>query len=237
MHTIRVWDFETTGLEPDSEVVELGWCDIFNGGSDGWQIGAGGSALYSVGYIPAAARAVHHITLADLAGRPSFDRAEMWLDAHADGVKVVAAHNASFDGQFWGQPDLPVICTYKSALRLFPDAPSHGNAALRYWLEDQGALSIEHPSLADPPHRAGPDAYVTAHLLVAMLNLTSAAQMVAWTKEPRLMPRITFGKHKGAAWPDLPRDYLDWLMRSDMDDDVKWNAQREIDRRKTGVAA
>ena len=56
---------------------------------------------------------------------------------------AIAAHNADFETKFF-EPMLPVICTYKAALRVWPDAPSHSNGALRYWLEDQGKVSPSH---------------------------------------------------------------------------------------------
>jgi len=83
-----------------------------------------------------------------------------------------------------------------------------------------------------PPHRAGPDAYVTAHLLKDMLLETTVEQLVAWTSEPKLLLKVPFGKHKGAQWADIPDDYLAWITRqADMDPDVVWNAGVELARR------
>ena len=50
----------------------------------------------------------------------------------------------------------------------------HSNQVLRYWL----GLRLD-ADLAMPPHRAGPDAYVTAHLLLRMMALASVEQMIA----------------------------------------------------------
>src|SRR3546814_1174828 len=58
---------------------------------------------------------------------------------------------------------MPLFCTNKAALRLWPDAPRHGVFALLYWLEDAGKLNSDYdPARAFPPHRAGPDSYATA---------------------------------------------------------------------------
>ena len=83
-----------------------------------------------------------------------------------------------------------------------------------------------------PPHRAGPDAWVTANVLAAMMPLASVEEMIAWTLEPKLMPNIPFGKHRGMAWTEAPQDYLNWMARqTDMDQDAIWNAKRELARR------
>ena len=86
--------------------------------------------------------------------------------------------------------------------------------------------------LAMPPHRAGPDAWVTAHLLVELLQAASIEQMIQWTQEPKLMPNIPFGKHRGLSWAEAPLDYLQWMTRQgDMDADAIWNARQELSRR------
>ena len=115
----------------------------------------------------------------------------------------------------------------KVALRIWPDAPGHSNQVLRYWR----GLNLD-AALAMPPHRAGPDAWVTAHLLVELLKETSVEQMMAWTKEPKLLPKVPFGKHRNSSWPDVPMDYLHWMVgQADMDPDVIWCAQQELHRR------
>ena len=40
---------------------------------------------------------------------------------------------------------------------------------------------------------AGPDAYVTAHHLRDMLNEASLEQLLEWSQEPGLLPRVPVG--------------------------------------------
>jgi len=229
-HVIRVIDFETQGLDPEHKVCEMGLCDVVNDGS-GWTVGAWSASLHEVAEMPPGARATHHISADDTKGFPVYEPALLWDRAKADGVNVVASHNNKFDGQHWGEPQLPVICTLKAARRLWTDAPGYGNGVLRYWLQDHGLIAPDD-ALCQPSHRAGPDSYVTANILCHMLTLTTAAQMVSWSKEPLVFHRWAFGKHFGELLSETPADYLDWVVwKSPLDEDVKWNCRRELDRR------
>ncbi len=230
MTTIRVIDFETTGTEPPiDEVCEVGICDYQ---VEAQTISDHASWLCGVKAMPPEVRAVHHIALSDCIGRDPFDPEASGLEAN---VSAIVAHNASFELKFW-KPTLPVICTYKAALRVWPDAPAHNNGALRYWLEDQGKIAIEHAK-TQPAHRAGPDAYVTAHILKALFNENvTGATMARWTKDPALLPRCPIGKFRGMKWSEVEAGFLGWMLRQpDMDPDLRWNAEREIARRSGGT--
>jgi exodeoxyribonuclease X len=227
---LRVIDFETTGMEPPAEVVEYGYCDLTKVGET-WEVGSPVSRLYWVEVIPPEVRAVHHITMADLTDCHHFDEAE--VHNPIEDVAGFAAHNLAFEDQFIPSRALPGICTLKAALRVWPNAPAHSNGVLRYWLEDQGLLSLDHET-AMPPHRAGPDAYVTAHILKALFAAgATGKEMVAWTKEPRLLPTCPIGKFRGKPWADVEAGFLSWMLaQATMEADLKWNAQRELDRRR-----
>ncbi len=146
MSIVRVIDFETTGTDlPQAEVCEFGFVDV---DTDAKSVSAPQSILCSVREMPPEARAVHHISLAELADAQPFDPAGV----DGESVTAFAAHNADFEGKFFKFPK-PVICTYKAALRVWPDAPAHSNGVLRYWLERQDKITLDH-TLTLPPHRA-----------------------------------------------------------------------------------
>ena len=231
MTTIRIVDVETTGFEPadGAQVCELGWAGFHleSRNITGWS-----NAMYGVKSMPPEVRAIHHISMNELIGCPEFDG-----KIDGAGIDAYAAHNSAFEEKFIAF-DRPVICTYKSALRVWPDAPSHSNGALRYWLQDQGKIAPDH-ELTMPSHRAGPDAYVTAHVLLALFDAgATGKQMIQWTKEPRLMNKCPIGKFKGKPWSEVEDGFLGWMMRqADMEHDLKWNAAREIERRQNGANA
>lgn len=232
MTVIRVIDFETSGTEPPAgKVCEVGICDL---DLTARKVMQPKSWLCGVDIMPPEVRAVHHISLAECAGSDLFKADDMF--AHVNGMPAaIAAHNAEFETKFFDSP-VPVICTYKAALRVWPDAPSHSNGALRYWLEDAGKIAPDH-ALTQPAHRAGPDAYVTAHILLALFDAGATGRdMVQWTKEPRLLPTCPLGKFRGVPWSEVEAGFLGWMLRQPtMEEDLKWNAQREITRRQKGA--
>jgi exodeoxyribonuclease X len=102
---------------------------------------------------------------------------------------------------------------------------------LRYWLGvDDDGLS---PQAAMPPHRAGPDALVTAFILRRMLKEHDVDQLVELSSLPAILAGpIGFGKHRGTRWEDLPRDYLRWIYeKSDLGADEKHTASHHLGAR------
>lgn len=233
MLRLRVVDLETTGIAPPAEVIELGLVDV-ELSSSGVAISRPWARLFRpAGPIPPETMAVHHITEAEIPGDAPLStvqqlRNAVWQSPTPD---VFVAHNCDFERRFLSDvvtEGAPWICTYKVALHVWPDAPRHSNQVLRYWR----GLKLD-PDLAMPPHRAAPDAYVTAHLLSELFMHADANEMIAWTDQPRPMPTIGFGKHRGLCWEHIPTDYLEWLVtQTDMDRDVLWHAQHQLDRRR-----
>lgn len=240
---IRICDLETTGFTPpDHAVVEFGWSDLYSNATDlagaptDWIVGTPSAVFIKPDrLIPPEASAIHHIIDADLAEGFAFrDVAAGYLGdefRYEKPADVIAAHNAKFERQ-WVTEEItggkPWICTYKCALRMWPDAPAHSNQALRYWRKPPRLIR----ELANESHRAGPDAYVTAHLLSEMLTEAAVEQLIKWSAEPALLVRVHFGQHRGEKWSDVDEGLLRWVLGKDFDDDVKhtcrhWLKQHE----------
>lgn len=145
------------------------------------------------------------------------------------GVIALAAHRASFE-QRYCTPALSGgakwICTWKCALRLWPDLPRFSNQMLRYLRRPEGLVH----ELGLPAHRALPDAYVTAHHLRDMLNQTTVEQLLVWSREPGLLPRVPTGPERGKAWSAVDADRLQALA-SGRDIDIAFTAATELRRR------
>lgn len=200
--------------------------------------------------IPAPAMAVHHITNRMVENAAPAEqvlsklRAEMGAES---GEIVWVAHNAEFDKFFLpGFADDPWICTYRCALHLWPDAPSHGNQALRYWLglDESGELQLPEGLY---PHRALYDILVTEGILRRLLSevvhkrlggdadsRAGLLELVRLSTEPVILSKARFGKHAGKAWDWIVRadsGWCDWYMRlPDGDKDVRHTIQHHRER-------
>lgn len=223
----RVIDYETTGTPEDdgAEIIEFGRVDVDLASreiANPWR-----SFARPRGPIPAVTKAVHHITEDDVKNAP--DARDLW-DEFYDGcaeTDVLVAHNAKFEMHFHAGDGRPWVDTYKVARVVWPDAPTHSNQGLRYWLD----LAV-NPAEATPPHRALPDAYVTAHLFVRLLAEKTADEMILISKYPALLKVMNFGKHRGTTFEAAPLDYLEWIRdKSEMDEDTKFSARYWLQKR------
>lgn len=229
MAVIRVFDVETTGIDPkDHRVIEIAAYDLDTDQNTVTRVGS--ELVLPYRDIPPEASAVHHIIESDLADALPFDR--VWTQFQQGAPPIFAAHNCEFEqGYLSAAAGTQWICTLKSSLRAWPDAPAHGNQVLRYHHKFDAYDGFDR-ALASRAHRAEPDAYVTAYLLRKLLLVHTIDDLLAWTKEPKAFPTIAFGKHRGSKWSDIPRDYLEWMLKqAGMDSDALHCAKIELSRR------
>jgi exodeoxyribonuclease X len=234
-----VLDVETTGDDPAvDKVCELGWC-----ATDLAAAIVSGSRLVNPGIpISPGASAVHHLVDADVAECPTLDHVVMDHLFFSSGIPdenhaapfwgIPVAHNAPFDSAFLPMVKGPWLDTLRMARRYLPEAPRHSNQFLRYY------LTLEVPRTA-VPHRAEGDAVVTAALLRYLLNGPAKADyerqpieaFIAQQSEPVLLHTVGFGKHKGKPWAEVPRDYLQWLLRNSegSDEDTRFTVGYYLD--------
>lgn len=132
MTIIRVIDFETNGTEPPASVIEVGLSDLH---LEQRKVEPPTQWFCGADEISPETRAVHHIMLREIEGREPFDAGYVMRQAELQDVSAFAAHNCDFEMKWLADHiTVPMICTYKAALRVWPDAPSHSNGTLRYWL-------------------------------------------------------------------------------------------------------
>lgn len=237
MTTLRVIDLETTGDSfANGGVVELGWQDVVAGMDGAWALRGGpGAVLVNPGHpITPVTSAIHHLVDDDVSDAPPWTTVAPPI-LQAPGVVALAAHRAAFE-QRWCTPSMTGrarwVCTYKCALRVWPDAPTHSNQGLRYWRRPEG-LDRE---AGLPAHRAGPDAYVTAYHLRDLLAAVGLDQLLAWSAQPALLVRVPVGPLRGRRFADLDEAALDRIAAGDYgrNIDVMFTARTERAQRVDG---
>lgn len=167
--------------------------------------------------IPALASAIHGLTDADVLGAPTPFQVGWDLTEFLLGTRYLIAHQALYDSKFVDWLGVDWICSLRLARRLWPEAPSHGNQALRHW------LGLDHPMLrGGAPHRAEYDAISTGLIVCRALDvlanrgtpIESLAAMKEFADGPIPVSLMPFGRHRGQPLGEVPLDYLLWLLRA-----------------------
>ena len=244
---VYVTDLETTGFDNDplAEIIEIACLEYPLLQGDLLESAGVPSGPRWVNFvelvkperpIPAVTSAVHHITDRTVRDACSIDDVARRLFYALPDDAILVAHTAKFEAHFLNPlaaangKTLRWICTYKLACRLFPDAPTHSNAGLFYWLgipasdPDYWHSFFSHEQL----HRAKPDAIITQYLLEKMLEKVTLDEALKISAEPALQPRCGFSKeHKGKPWSEIDEGFLKWVLHPDrdFDEDTKFTAQ------------
>ncbi len=234
MTIARVVDVETSGLPEDEQhgIVEIGWIDL---DIEAGTIGKPVSFLVNPGHpIPNHVRAIHHISDRDVAQALFPDQAVSRLLMGLGEGDVLAAHSAKFEQAFIDAGTIPWLCTWKISLRAWPELVSHSNQALRYELKIDEDPDFD-VGMAMPPHRALPDAVVTAFILRKELTLgRPLARLLEISAEPGFLYWIGGQKHKGKTFKEVAQadpSYLTWIVdKSDMDEDTKFTARHWLQK-------
>lgn len=229
-HRIRVIDLETAG-NGANDVCEIGWQDVALVEGGRWVLTHERGALFVNPGRPITAdtMAIHHILDEQVADAPFWKEVAPSVLRPEGGVVAFAAHRAAFEQRYCTARltgGLPWICTWKCALRVWPELPRFSNQMLRYLRMPEGLVH----EIGLPAHRAMPDAYVTAHHLRDMLNAASLEELLAWSAEPGLLPRVPAGPDRGKGWDRLTTETLMGYLQ-DRDSDVRFSAQTELTRR------
>ena len=210
---VHVLDVETTGLKPEEgdlavEVAAVLIAVKTDGDVIVQKQGARSSFVNPHRPIPPQASGVHHIIDTDVLEAPDLDAAlDLTLRPFGlDAVDICAAHNSNFDRSFLpALADRQWIDTCQCAKHIWPDAPNFKNQTLRYW------LNLDLPR--NGAHRALEDATVTAHILARMLSERTVNELLELSGKPVLLEKVSFGKHYGKQWNQVPADYLNWIWR------------------------
>ena len=221
---IRVIDIETTGTDPAADaIIEIASVDLLRGGG----ITNAMDTLVRPGKpIPPGASAVHHIVDEDVANAPLLGDV---IDRFR-GADYYVAHNCAFERSFFAAQGIelgPWICTYKCALRVWPELDGHSNQELRYALGRATPFPGYERQLISP-HRGAFDVVVTAAIFEELIKHARWSELVQWSGEPALYTKFHFGKYRGQRYDAIAAsdpDYLRWIIeKSELEAGIKHSA-------------
>ena len=219
-------DTETTGTGPDDKLCQIAFkpesglatCELFNPGKP----------------ISIDAMTVHHITEKMVADKPSFQESDAYqklTELVSDQHNIIVAHNARFDVEMLNKEGIhppKVICTLKLARHLDSAGiiPKYNLQYLRYFL----GLEIEataHDALGDILVLEAVFWRIHAKFVANGLRNPNH-EMIKISNNPILIPRMPFGKHKGMHFSEVPRDYLEWLSGTELDEDMAYTVKTHL---------
>jgi len=227
-----VIDTETSDLDPakGAELLEVAWIELTQNNNGVWEptFHTDMRICYD-GSISPHARAVHHIDPQKLTlqwgAHPKEDVIKHLISRIVPHTYMVA-HHAEFDSKFFPLINGPWICTMKASKHIWPNAPGYGNQVLRYWL-DIDIYKVCSEVVTHRPHSALYDVATTTGILLKMLENHTPEQLWQMTQTPVKLQKINFGKHKGTAFADLPRDYLEWMLKkNDFDENTMYTIRQ-----------
>jgi exodeoxyribonuclease X len=142
---------------------------------------------------------------------------------------ILVAHNAEFDSKFLPEVKHQWLCTMRTAKHLWPNAPGFSNQTLRYHL---GITPLQDYVSNRYPHQALYDVATTAALLLRMLHEHTPEKLLELSNKPVMLKTVTFGKHRGKPYTQVPTDYLQWIQSSGKwDSDVSYTVEQELQQR------
>lgn len=204
-------DTETTGLEAEDRLVEVGYRT---------ERGVVVSERFKAEVpVKIGAMAVNHISNKMLEGKPTFINSPTWEDLvnHATAGYILVAHNAPFDLAMLAKEGVVFenyIDTKKMSHALDPnqEMESHRLQYLRYY------YGVELPN-AEAHTAEGDIAVLEAvfHCLHEKLGKPSIDELMELSKRPVLHTKFKFGKYNGndiASVAAVNPGYLEWLLKS-----------------------
>ena len=206
MTSTIIFDTETTGKN-EPVLIESAWIrlDSINPFSTSEEFNQRYNPLKA---IELGALATHHILDEELQDCP--DYTEFNLPANTE---YMIGHNVDYDWNIVGQPNIKRICTLALARRAWPTLDSHTQSALFYYLSRSNAREVlknAHSALADVKICA-----VILQSACEALNISNFEDLYKISEQARIPTHMPFGKHKGVAIADIPRDYKTWLLNQD----------------------
>jgi DNA polymerase III epsilon subunit-like protein len=242
-------DTETTGLGADEDVVQLAAVLHREGDAAFHTLSSLALPEVAVSHGAEQTHGYSYERLLGLGAKPSayvageFAREVSGFSAGAP--YVLAGHNLGYDLKVLSRhPELTclfegaagTVCTRQLAHRVSPRLPDHQlMTVFRDWCMCNGEPRVK-------PHDALSDAWCVFKMIRQEMDggrerrdasgMKTYQGLAEWLGTPAKLGAMPFGKHKGAAFNDIPESYLRWLVGNDnTDGDVRHSASTELARR------
>jgi len=220
-----IFDTETTGVTPNSGIVELCYFIKTKQGTKEY------STLCNPGVsIPKDASRVHGIYDEHVKDSPlSMDVVSEFVNQinSEEGEIILAGHNVIFDiarvNHYLKLPDHTPLCTLSISRRLYPKSPDHRLSTLIHYLGLEDGFNA-HTAMDDVRMVEVLMEKIAEDLGVDVIDLVNDEIILPYT----IMP---FGKYKGKAISDLPLHYLNFLLRIDLDKALRGAIKKAIDEK------
>lgn len=216
-------DFETTGLDfRTAEIIE--WGIAIYTDSLSWETSK--SLCKPSDTIDPEISAITNITDKMVESSQPFSEHLETFDLLSDKFSkgYFIAHNSFYDSKIllnYKEYPNTWICTMRMAKKLFKEDLTVTKLKLPY-LRYRFKLNVPE-EYAYSAHRADADALVTALLFEFLVEemedrgiidqtLPYGEQIIDWLDEPIIYTRMTFGKHKGELFTDIPLSYWKWAL-------------------------
>lgn len=175
--------------------------------------------------IEPGAMAIHGITEEMVADAPTLEEllSEV-LPGPFTGPTILLAHNVKFDRRFF-EPIFNIQATFCSlafARLNFPEAPNHKLGTLKEFFKLTGGDA----------HRALGDVLTVREFLLTTLPMTGRTLHQLLNTPATKVWTMPYGLHKGKPLMDVPVQYRNWLLSSDIAEDLR---QSLMQLRKAGV--
>lgn len=215
-------DTETTGVDPSATACEIGWIKTDENFKVLEQVE---SIVDPEQMISPAASGIHGLVWDDCKSYPTLKEFFTEDDPSCHGKlleapAVIIGHRIAFDVRFLGpyfkQPPAE-LCTLRWARKLYPDADNHQLSTLIF------ALDLPR---SEGAHRVMADIWSAYYLCKHICDRTgyTLGQLAKASLAPMEVPVLSFGKHKGTPFREVPKSYLGWMRREmkDLDADIKY---------------
>jgi exodeoxyribonuclease X len=221
-------DTETTGTGPDDRLCQIAFKP---------EVGPAVHGLFNPGRpISIDAMAVHHITNKMVADKPAFQGSDAYQNLSklaGDQHNIIVAHHAKFDIEMLNREGIhpqKAICTLKLARYLDTGGaiPKYSLQYLRYYL----GLEVDarpHDALGDILVLEAVFKRIYAKFVANGLK-NPAYEIIKISSNPILLPRMPYGKHKGMLFYKVPKDYLEWLQTTELDEDMAYTVKEYLGR-------